>query len=252
MNPGKRQIEVMPDREALMRRAAERFVAAAGRAVAESGRFRVALSGGSTPGGLYRLLASNEFARRMDWSRIHVFWCDERCVPPDDPASNYRMAREALLDPLAVPSENIHRIRGEADPSAAAVEYERSLRSFFRAPAGPPPLTAGARFDLILLGIGANGHTASLFPGQAAVFERERWVAAEYVPAVSMWRVTMTPDLINAAAEIWFLVSGREKAATLRRVLHGPYDPGNLPAQIIAPRAGSLVWLLDASQIMGD
>lgn len=239
------RIEILPDAMALTRYAAERFVATAAQAVTTSGRFRVALSGGSTPEGLYRLLAQDEYAARVDWTRTHLFWGDERCVPPGDPASNYRMVREAMIDRVVLPPENVHRIHGESEPPAAAAAYERSLRAAFRAPVGPPPTSLGARFDLVLLGLGTDGHTASLFPGHAAVRETERWVVAEYVRTVSMDRVTLTPPAINAAAEIWFMVSGAEKADTLRRVLSDPLDPVAIPAQAIAPCRGRLRWLLD-------
>jgi 6-phosphogluconolactonase len=231
--------------QALVQAAAERFVSSAAAALRASGRFAVALSGGSTPTSLYALLAKHAYATRIDWSRVQVFWGDERCVPPASLMSNYRMAREALLDHVPVPHENVHRIRGEDAAAAAAAAYERELRDVFRTPQGAP--MPRGRFDLVLLGLGGDGHTASLFPGQAAVSETERWVVAEYVPKVSMWRVTLTPVLINAAAEVVFLVSGREKAATLRRVLDGPYQPGALPAQAIAPRGGQLRWLVDAA-----
>ena len=211
------------------------------------GRFVVALSGGSTPKRLYALLATAAYAGRVDWSRVHVFWGDERCVPPDDPASNYRMAREALLSRVPVPEGNVHRMRGEDDPGSAAAAYERELREIFVTPDGPPACIPGRRFDLVLLGMGDNGHTASLFPGTPAVREAERWVLAQYVEAVSMWRVTLTPVVINAAAEVTFLVSGGDKAEMLRRVLKGPHVPDALPAQAIAPGHGRLRWLVDAA-----
>jgi len=240
-------VEVSESPVAVMEAAAEAFVEIAARAIGTSGRFAVALSGGATPKSLYRLLAADPYASGVSWPRVHVFWGDERCVPPGDPSSNYRMAREVLLDRVPLPTENIHRIEGEGDPAAAALAYERLLRAMFSTPQGPPRLEPGACFDLVLLGMGDNGHTASLFPGLAAVRETERWVVAEYVAEVSMWRVTMTPEVINAAAEVLFLVSGGEKAPMLRRVLQGPHQPDVLPAQIVAPRAGRLRWLVDAA-----
>jgi 6-phosphogluconolactonase len=240
-------IEVLRDGDALMHAAAERFVAVAASAARASGRCVVALSGGSTPTRLYQLLARDPYAGRIDWTRVHLLWGDERCVPPDDPASNYHMARAALLDHVPLPPDNIHRIHGEDDPSAAAAAYERALRRLFATPTGPPRTTPGARCDLVLLGMGDNGHTASLFPRLSAVRETQRWVLAEYVGEVSMWRVTLTPVVINAAAAVLFLVAGREKAAMLRRVLEGPRDPGALPAQIVAPHHGLLCWLVDAA-----
>jgi len=239
--------EVFPTADALMHAAAEAFVRCAAEATRAYGRFAVALAGGSTPTQLYALLATDVYAARVDWDRVQVFWGDERCVPSGNPASNYRMAREHLLDHVPVPEGNVHRIRGEDDPAEAAAAYERELRRAFATPDGPPRPAPGARFDLVLLGMGDNGHTASLFPGMAAVRERERWAVAQHVAVVSMWRVTVTPIVINAAAEVAFLVSGPEKARTLRRVLEGPLRPNALPAQAVAPGAGSLRWLVDAA-----
>jgi 6-phosphogluconolactonase len=240
-------VKVFPSIDALMHAAAECFVVAAIEATRLSGRFIVALAGGSTPKRLYALLASPAYVARVDWSNVHVFWGDERCVPPEDPAANYRMAYRVLLDRVPVPAANVRRIRGEDDPGVAAAAYEQTLRETFATPEGPPRLAPGARFDLVLLGIGDNGHTASLFPGLAAVRETSRWVMAEYVAEVSMWRVTLTPLPINAAAEIVFLVAGAEKAPMLHRVLEAPRDPDTLPAQIVAPRDGRLRWLVDAA-----
>ncbi|HEX6202232.1 MAG TPA: 6-phosphogluconolactonase [Thermoanaerobaculia bacterium] len=237
---------MLPTREALIESAARRFVAAAAEAIEASGRFVVALSGGSTPQGLYALLATDAYASRVDWSRVHVLWGDERCVPPDDPASNYRMARLALLDHVPLAAGNVHRIAGESDPAEAASAYERELRRLFGCPTGPPPLAPGARFDLVLLGLGEDGHTASLFPGSKAVRETGRWAIAERVAGVPRTRVTLTPPVINAAAEVLFLVSGREKAAMLHRALDGPWRRHALPAQAIVPAAGRLRWLADA------
>jgi len=175
--------------------------------------------------------------------RVHVFWGDERCVPPDNPQSNYQMARETLLDEVPISVSNIHRIRGEEDPEKAAVAYEKELRTFFGVDArdGSPRLG----FDLILLGMGDNGHTASLFPGSPAVNEKERWVMAQYVEVVSMWRITLTPVVSNAAKNVLFIVSGAEKAERLRDVLEGPFQPEVLPAQIVRPASGRLLWFVD-------
>jgi len=242
-------IEIYPDATHLARAAAEQFVALAGTAIAARGRFAVALAGGSTPRAMYALLATEEFAPRVNWACVHLFWGDERCVPPDHAQSNYRMAGETLLDHVPLPKENIHRIRGEIEPAQAATEYERTLRAFFSAPGAPSPC-----FDLILLGMGADGHTASLFPGTAAIRERERWVVAHYVDRLSAWRITMSPVLINAAANVTFLVAGEGKAERLRQVLTGPYQPDTLPAQIVQPHSGRLRWLVDAAaaSLLGD
>ena len=228
---------VLPNLAALLQAAAERWVAASIEAMRARGRFHVALCGGSTPKGLYALLATDDYAARIDWSRVHLFWGDERCVPPTDSMSNYRMVRETLIDHVALPADNVHRIRGEDESAAAAVAYERQLRH-----------TLGSRtgFDLVLLGMGEDGHTASLFPGLTAVRERERWVIAEYLSAASAWRISCTPILFNASAAVLFLVSGGKKAATLRQVLEGPYQPEALPAQVVATHNGSVFWLLDA------
>jgi len=241
------QVARFPTADAVVADAAGRFVAAAAQAVRETGRFVVALAGGSTPKRLYELLSTPEYARKVDWARTHVFFGDERCVPPEDPASNYRMARLALLDRVPVAATNVHRMRGEDDPAEAAAAYERQLRTTFATPSGPPTLRGDGRFHLVLLGMGDNGHTASLFPGLSAVRERERWVMAEHVAEVGTWRITLTPPVLNAAVQVVFLVLGAEKAAMLKRVLQGPAQPDELPAQAIAPQDGALTWLVDAA-----
>jgi len=243
------EIQTYLDAASLAWAAAEHFVTLAAEAIAARGQFAVALSGGSTPHATYALLASEEFAAHVDWSRIHIFWGDERCVPPDHPDSNYRMAHETLLDHVSLPARNVHRIRGEINPKEAAADYERMLRSFF----AQKPRGKGARddgpipgFDLILLGMGADGHTASLFPDTAALHEQTRWVVAHYVDKLSAWRVTLSPVVINAAAHVTFVVSGAAKAEGLQEVLSGPYQPDALPAQIVRPTNGHLLWLADA------
>lgn len=237
---------VLPTAEALAEDAARRFARAARDAVHARGEFVVALSGGNTPRSLYARLAAAPYDAAVPWSGVSVLWGDERCVPPDEAASNYRMAREALLDHVPIPAAQVHRIRGEDDPVAAARAYEQTLRSALRTPQGPPRHAPGACIDLVLLGLGNDGHTASLFPG-GAFTSGEPWVAARYVAAVSQWRVTLTPVIINAAAEVLFLVSGGSKAAIVRRVLEGPQRPHELPAQLIAPANGRVLWLLDAA-----
>jgi 6-phosphogluconolactonase len=229
---------VLPTAEALAEEAAQRFARAASEAVPAHGTFVVALAGGTTPRRLYARLAAPPYRSAVPWPLVQVLWSDERCVPPDDAASNYRMAREALLDHVPIRSENVHRIRGELAPAAAAEAYEHTLRSV---------LPRGARIDLVLLGLGEDGHTASLFPGALEVPDGEPWVAARYHAAESKWRVTLTPVLLNAAAEVMFLVSGGGKAAIVQRVLEGPRRPQELPAQLIAPTSGHVLWLLDAA-----
>jgi 6-phosphogluconolactonase len=243
----RRTVEVAADRGALMEAGASAFVTAARAAIGAHGRFVTALSGGSTPRALFELLATERFASSVDWSRVHVCWGDERAVPPDAAASNYRMAREALLDHVPIPASQVRRIRGEDPPQVAAEAYERALRALFATPVGPPRPEPGARFDLVLLGMGDNGHTASLFPGLHAVREAERWVVAESVAEVGMWRITLTPVVLNAAAEVVFLVAGADKAAMLHRVLDGPVRPDALPAQVVAPHDGRLRWLVDTN-----
>lgn len=241
-------LKVFPGREQLIQAAADKFVRVAAKAIATQGRFSVALSGGSTPRPLYALLGSEIFAGRVDWSRAHLFWGDERCVPPEDPRSNYHLVRETLLKIVPLPPEHIHRIRGEDDPLRAAAEYERELRNFFETGNGRPRTS----FDLVLLGMGEDGHTASLFPGCRAVTEQTRWVNAEYVKSASMWRITQTPVVINAARNVLFLVCGAGKAKAVRDVLQGPFQPEKLPAQAIKPLKGRLTWLLDKAAAGGE
>jgi 6-phosphogluconolactonase len=238
-------LQVEPDTASLTRAAADFIAGIARDAIATNGRFTIALSGGDTPRPVYTLLASDEFSGQIEWPRVHVFWGDERCVPPNDAESNYRMAKEALLDRVPLLPANIHRMHGEDDPKQAAAAYGRTLCTFFGGdPAGGPP---PAGFDLVVLGMGDNGHTASLFPGEAAAREQQRWVMAENVEALSEWRITLTPVIINAAANVAFLVSGHAKAARLQQVLESRPQPDVLPAQAIRPTSGRLTWLLDAA-----
>ena len=240
------EFEVLPNADRLADAAAHRFVDAANTAIEARGEFIAALSGGSTPRRMYARLATEPLVTSLDWSRVHILWGDERCVPPDHESSNYRMVRETLLDHVPLPEANVHRIRGEDEPAEAAVAYERVLRAVLRTPIGPPRTTAASRLDLVLLGLGSDGHTASLFPRGAALHPTAQWVAAVHVRAASMWRVTLTATVINAAAEIVFVVSGESKAAMVRKVLGNPDRQHELPAQLIAPSAGRLIWLLDA------
>jgi len=230
-------ISVFAGADELARAVTEEFVELAATAIADRGRFAVALAGGSTPRAAYTLLASESFASRVDWSRVLFFWGDERCVPPDHPESNYRMAHEALLDHVPVPGQNVFRVLGEEEPVQAADTYEGELRTLF---GGSIP-----RFDLVMLGMGGDGHTASLFPGTAAVHEAVRWVMAHRVEKLDAWRVTFTPVILNAAANVLFAVSGAGKAHRLREVLEGPHRPDVLPAQVVKPSAGRLVWMVD-------
>jgi 6-phosphogluconolactonase len=230
-------IEVYPDLESLSQAAAAFMVQQANQAVAARGRFAVALSGGGTPRRTYELLAAPPLVEQAPWDRMHVFWGDERCVRLDDPRSNARMAKEAWLDHVPVPPNQIHPLACAQTPAAAAREYEGELRSFL---AGGPP-----RLDLVLLGLGENGHTASLFPDTPVLEEHQRWAAEVYVAEQNLYRVTLTAAFINQAAMVAFLVAGQRKAAVLREVLHGPRNPRRLPAQLIEPQPGELRWLID-------
>ncbi len=229
---------------------AARFAGAVVAAIAARGVARVALAGGRTPEASYRLLAEAPLRDGIDWGRVQVFWGDERCVPPDHPDSNYRMAREALLTRVPIPADNVHRMRGGmADAIAAAREYEGDLWRACRVDVDVLP-----RLDLCLLGLGADGHTASLFPGSPAIRERARWVVAGWMEKLASWRLTLTPPVINNARHVLFLVTGAEKAEAVRAVLEGPAEPDRLPAQIVRPARGSVEWLLDrdaASRLAG-
>ncbi len=238
-----REIQILENSEELSRRAAEEFVRLAEEAAQAEGRFAVALSGGSTPKSLYSLLASetDSFRARLPWDKIHFFWGDERHVSPDHPESNYRMVHEAMLSKAPVPPENVHRIEAEErDAGKAADGYEKELREFFRLGAGQLP-----RFDLVLLGLGPDGHTASLFPGTEVIHEQRRRVAASWVEKFSAYRITLTAPVLSNAACVIFLVSGAGKAETLRNVLQGEDRPERLPAQLIRPARGRLLWLVD-------
>lgn len=242
------EIKIFSDEGALIRAQAERIVKVAAEAIGSRGRCLLALSGGSTPRPLYQLLASPPHAAAIDWSRVHLFWGDERCVPPDHPDSNYRMTREALIDRVPLPPDNVHRVRGEDPPERAAEAYERVLREFF----GPGDKPARS-FDLTLLGLGPDGHTASIFPGTAATTETTRWAMAVHVQHPrDMWRVTLTPIVLNASADVTFLVAGAGKAARLQQVVEDRDERRPLlPAQLIKPSNGKLHWMVDAAAATG-
>lgn len=238
-----RVIRIFRDVETLSKAAADEFVRWAGEAVAARGRFTVALSGGSTPKWLYQLLTTEPFRSQIDWGRIEFFWGDERCVPPDDKDSNYRMAREAMLAHLPIPAEHIHRMEAErADRDKAARDYEAVLARVFDVgiDAEPPAI------DLILLGMGPDGHTASLFPHTKALDETRRWVVPNHVPQLNTDRLTLTRPILNRGREVLFLVAGADKAERLAEVLAGPADPKRLPSQSIQPE-GQLVWFVDSA-----
>ena len=236
--PSTRNIEVLATAADLFHAAAEEFVRAARAAIGAQGRFTVALSGGSTPKALYSLLASN-YADFV-WNRVFLFFGDERHVPPTDPESNYRMVEESLLTKIAIPAENVFRVAAEnPDAAAAASDYENQLRRFFKINSGEFP-----RFDLILLGMGPDGHTASLFPDSAALDEQSRLVVANWVAKFNTHRITFTFPVLNRAAEVMFLASGADKAEMLHQVLEGKNIPP-LPSQRVQPSDGKLLWMLD-------
>jgi 6-phosphogluconolactonase len=220
--------------------AADEVIRTANEAIAQRGRFSIALSGGSTPRSLYTLIAATAGAS-LAWDHMFFFWGDERPVPPDHPDSNYRMANETLLSKVPVPSANIFRIPGEnPDPSAAAEAYEKTLRKFFALASGEFP-----RFDLILLGMGPDGHTASLFPETAALAEKSRLVVATWVEKLKTRRITLTLPVLNAARAVLFLVSGTDKAAVLKEVLEGNAPGERYPSRLVQPTDGKLMWFVD-------
>ncbi len=225
------EIYICPTEEALHRAVVEDFRAAVEATLSAYEDFHAVLAGGRTPRGAYALLAQE--GRDLPWERIHLYWSDERAVPPDHPDSNYRMVREALLDFVPIPPENVHRIPGEQPPERAAEHYEAVLAHL------PRP------FDWVLLGLGSDGHTASLFPGTEAVHETRRRAMAVYAPSQKQWRITLTPPVFNAAARVRFLVTGEAKAQAIRAVIAGPYQPDQWPAQILHPPQ-PIRWFLDA------
>lgn len=235
MNP---KIRIFKDIESLSREAATFFVDQAANAITERGRFLVALNGGSTPARLFQLLAI-EFRDKVDWDKVHVFWGDERCVPPDDPGSNYRQAQDTLLSQVSIPEANIHRVKGELSPDEASKEYALLLKEFASSPLDFP------RFDLVYLGMGEDGHTASLFPNSSVdVDEAVLPVTAQYQDRPAN-RVTLTQLVFNQAHIVAFMTAGEKKAVTLAEVLSGRYNPELYPAQRIEPKDGKLIWLVD-------
>ena len=229
---------------ALASRAAQHFGEMAEEAVAARGRARIAISGGSTPKAAFQLLADphQPWRARIPWDKLELYWVDERCVPPDDQESNFRMTREALLNHVPLRPEHIHRMEGELDPEEAAARYESGLRNSFRLEGAEVP-----HFDLVQLGIGPDGHTASLFPYTEALNEMMRLVASNHVPQKDTWRITLTWPVINQARSVFFLVSGQDKAGVLKEVLTGERDVERLPSQLIWPASGILTLILDKS-----
>ena len=229
-------VHVYGSSEELAEAAAREFAAKAEEAIEERGRFAVVIAGGSTPETMYGILA-RDYIDQIDWSRVYVFFGDERAVPPHHEDSNLKMASELLLD--HVPVGNVHRIRGELPPEEAAEAYEEELRTFF-------PSEDVPRFDLILLGLGADGHTASLFPWTPALEVHDRWVVANPVPRLDTTRITLTVPVINAARAVIFLVEGEDKAEAVREILEGDADPRAYPAKLVQPPGGP-EWMVDQS-----
>ena len=234
--PEKGELVVCESPRELGRQSAEFFADAASAAVQRAGSFSVALSGGSTPVLMYRALVSADLRDRVPCTKGEYFWSDERCVPPDSPDSNYGLAERELLSKVPVPRDRIHRMRGELQPERAAGDYEQELRRVF----GNVPLP---RFDLMMLGLGANGHTASLFPDSPALNESRRWVVANYVNELAAYRLTFTFPVINAARNVVYVVAGKEKAAALRQVMRGGGTP--VPAERVHPTEGRLIWFVE-------
>jgi len=232
------EVRVLPTEQEVAQEAAERFVKAGREAIAARGRYAVALAGGSTPAPLYRLLGEPAWREALPWERVHLFWGDERCVPPDHPDSNYGLAWREWLSRLDIPPANLHRVRCEGGPEQAAAEYEEELRAFF----GEEPA-----FDLIFLGVGEDGHTASIFPSTPAVLETRRWAMVNHRLGETLPRVTLTLPVLNAARYVLFLVTGERKAVVVCRILLDPTLHRNaLPAARVRPWAGMVTWLLDA------
>jgi 6-phosphogluconolactonase len=237
-----REVRILADANTIAQTAAAEFLQAAQEAIREKASFSVALAGGSTPKTLYGLLSSNPLLQaKVPWSKIEFFFGDERHVPPDNAESNFRMASEAMLSRAPVDPKQVHRIKGEKRNAAqAAEEYEQDLRTGFNLQDGQLP-----RFDLVLLGMGPEGHTASLFPGTKALKEERRLVVSNWVGKLYTDRITLTPPVLNNAARVIFMVHGEEKAPALKAVLEGPYEPEQLPAQLIRPKLGKVLWLVD-------
>jgi len=235
------KIETYADLDTLSQQAAQYTVRVANQAIVDHGRFNIALAGGSTPKKLYALLAAEPYRSQIDWRLVEVFWGDERCVPPNDPESNFRMAQEELLSKVPILAGHIHRMPAEQpDHQAAAQAYEDEIRRGF--------ITGGIPdFDLIQLGLGPEGHTASLFPHQASLHEQLRLVMPVTTPKPPPDRLTFTPPLLNAAHNVLFLVAGAEKADAVHAILEGDYQPDEYPAQIVRPLNGEVTWMLDAA-----
>ena len=239
-----REIRILANGTAIARRAAQEFVQAAASGVREKGSFNVVLAGGSTPKALYRLLVNDPTLRsQVPWDKMHLFFGDERHVPPDHPDSNFRMATEAMISKSPMKPEQVTRIKGEyPDAEQAALEYEKALREYFKLKDGEYP-----RFDLVLAGMGNEGHTLSLFPGTKALHAHGRIAVRNWVGKLYAERITLTAPAASNAARVVFMVTGVDKAPALKAVLEGPFEPEQLPAQLLQPKNGKLLWLVDAA-----
>jgi len=235
---GERNVQILPDLEAISHEAASLFVNASRDSIVTRKKFAVAISGGSTPRRLYTLLGSSPYCDQVDWHKVHFFWADERCVPKEDEASNFKVAFDRLLSKVPVPDGNIHRIKGGEDPEKAARDYEADIRKFFGASGLPV-------FDLVLLGMGEDGHTASLFPGSKSVEETARLAVVVYLDKPNWNRITLTLPVLNNAAQILFLVAGSSKAAVLSEILSDGEKKREFPAGRITPVQGKVTWLID-------
>jgi 6-phosphogluconolactonase len=231
------EMVITPNHKSWIKNAVEMILKAANQAIRDRGRFSLVLSGGSTPQPVFQALALPENLKRIILSRTHIFWGDERCVPPGDPASNYRMAKLALLENAPIPAENIHRIHGENRPKIAAHRYQEEIDLYF---SGSEP-----KFDLVLLGLGNDGHTASLFPETDALTVDDRWVAANFVPTQQTWRITLTYPALKSARQLLFLVKGEDKAQIVQQVLEDPMAENIYPAARSAAENPNTTWLLD-------
>jgi 6-phosphogluconolactonase len=241
-------IKVSPDTAALAAATAELFTESAKTAVAARGVARIAVSGGSTPKIVFKMLAdpSHPFLTEVPWDKLQLYWVDERCVPPDHAESNYRMTKEAMLTQIPLPAANVHRMEGELDPEEAASKYEAEIRNSFKLEGAETPT-----FDLVLLGMGPDGHTASLFPHTEGLNEMARIVIPNHVPQKDAWRVTLTWPVIVQGREVAFLIEGKEKTEMAKTVFTGPYDPETYPAQLIRPASGKLTLMMDVAAAAG-
>jgi len=234
-------VVVYPDNETLSQAAASYVARVAHESIVTRGRFTIALSGGTTPKTLYGLLGDAPYREQIDWTLVEIFWSDERCVPPDDPESNYSMAHEQLLSKIQVPASQVHRMPADQpDRDAASLAYTQEMQRVFGTNGVPS-------FDLLQLGMGPEGHTCSLFPHQPSLHEQTRLVMPVSVPKPPPDRLTFTPPLLNAARNVLFLVTGADKAEAVQAVLEGEDDPDEYPSQIVRPAHGEVVWMLDTA-----